>query len=250
MARAISFRGVGAVVEAYGLNRIAPWAIWSQGKILSSSNDVAEGDMEEGAAQLESFLELMKQHGSQAMYELQVYKLGPGQVDITSKTPYSRAIPFSLFENEVPGVSNSDNRVLALLEKMDARITAMELQRAAEAEAGDDEEEDTTVMGKIGSMAMGLIERPEVQQAIAIGAMNLVRKFVPGMASNNGTQEQEGRKVAGLQQNLLNQEQIDKVHQALTRLSAKDAELGDHLLKVADIADKDPDKYKWVLKFL
>lgn len=255
MARAISFRGVDATVEAYELNRIGPWAVLSQGKILCSSTDVADEDMEEGAAQLECFLEMMKKHGSQAVYELQVYKLGQGNVDINSKTPFSRAIPFSLFENTEQGVSNGDNRVIQLLTAMDTRMKVLE-EKLAASEVGEQEDEgqdDGTVMGKIGSMAMGLLERPDVQQAIALAGINLVKKFAPNMRTVAGTQEGEGRRVAGVETayvNLLDQDQVNKVHAAITRLSARDEKLGDHLGKLADIAENNPGKYSMALNFL
>lgn len=256
MARAITFRGVGATVEAYELNRMAPWAVLSQGKILCSSDGVADGDIDEGSRQLDELLNLMKKHGSQAVYELQVYRLGGDYTVIDSKTPYSRSIPFSLFENAEPGYSNGDNRVMALLEKMQERMDRMEALVIAREEHMDEEEEreeDKTVMGKIGSMAMGLLERPDVQQAIAVGALNLFKKFVPNMSTRQGASEEEGRKVAGVKTgyvNLLDQDQINKVHAAITRLSAKDAKLGDHLSKLADIAENEPGKYSMALNFL
>lgn len=254
MARAISFRGIEATVEAYELNRIGPWAVLSQGKILCSSCDVTDDDIDQGAEQLECFLEMMKKHGSQAVYELQVYRLGPTSVEINSKTPYSRSIPFSLFENETPGVSNGESRMLSMLTEMQTEIRVLKEQVAAREVTEDDEEtqEDGTLMGKIGSMAMGILERPDVQQAIAIGALNFVKKFVPGM-NRMADQQEEGRRVAGVQTgyvNLLDQDQINKVHAAITRLSAKDAKLGDHLEKLADIAETQPGKYSMALNFL
>lgn len=254
MARAISFRGVEATVDAYELNRIGPWAVLSQGKILCSSSDVTDDDIELGAEQLEGFLEMMKKHGSQAVYELQVYRLGTGNVEINSKTPYSRSIPFSLFENPEQGVSNQDNRMFTLLTEMQLQIKALQEQAAArDMEVDDEPQDDGTVMGKIGSMAMGILERPDVQQAIAIGAVNLVKKIVPNMGNTQRMQESEGRRVAGVEQgyvNLLDQAQIAKVHAAITRLSAKDAKLGDHLEKLAEIAEQQPNKYSMALNFL
>lgn len=256
MARAIAFKGVDATVDAYELNRIGPWAVLSQGKILCSSNDVADDDVDEGSAQLEQFLDMLKKHGSQSVFELQVYKLGPGQVDITSKTPYSRSIPFSLFENQETGLTNTDNRLVGLLTKIEERMVEMELRIKTVELAEDEAEEpkdDGTMMGKIGSMAMGFLERPDVQQAIAIGAMNLVKKYIPAMGQTIGAAPQEGRKVAGVQTeyvNLLDQDQINKVHDAITRLSTRDPKLGDHMQQLAKLSETDPDKYNWGLKFL
>lgn len=252
MARAVSFRGVDAVVEAYELNRIGPWAVISQGKLLCTSCDITDEDVEGGAQQLEQFLEMMKKHGSQAVYELQVYRLGKDNVDINNKTPYCRCVPFTLFENPESGLSNTDNRIVTLMASMDARLKAIEDREAARAMEPEEqeEEEDNTVMSKIGAVAMGFLQQPQVQQAITIGALNLLKKHIPGMG--NVPMPDEGRKVAGVDAgvSLLDQDQVNKVHAALNRLSAKDAKLGDHLTKLADIAENEPKKYSMALSFL
>jgi len=245
------------VLKAYEMNGIGPWAVACQNKILCTSSGVGELDTEAGGEQLDSFLEMMLVHGSQAQYELWVYRLKNGEEDIylTYKTPRSRSISFSLYENEVPRLSNGDNQVIALLIKMEQRIEQMEereRQRMEQEQEPQEEEKDNTVMGKIGSMAMGILESPQVQQAIALGAINLVKKYTPNM-NTAAAQPAEGRKVAGVAQpyvNLLSAEQIEKVHAAITRLSARDAELGDHLTALAEIAETKPAKYSMALSFL
>lgn len=253
MARSITFRGKDAVLKAYDMNGIGPWAVACQNKILCTSSGVGELDTEAGEAQLDTFLEMMLVHGSQAQYELKVYRLKESEEDIyiNEKTPASRSIPFSLYENDTPKMSNTDNAVIALLKKMDDRLTAIEEKERLRLEEEDEEEpEDNTVMGKIGSMAMGFLERPEIQQAITMGVLNIVKKNGPNM---NTAQQQEGRKVAGVSQpnaSLLTQEQVEKVHAALTRLSAKDDKLGDHLTALADIAETKPSKYAMAISLL
>jgi hypothetical protein len=140
-----------------------------------------------------------------------------------------------------------------LLSKMEERLEAMEeRERLRLLEVDEEEPEDNTVMGKIGSMAMSLLERPEVQQQIVAGVMGFVKNLRPNM-NTAAAPQQEGRKVAGVQAgyvNLLTQEQIEKVHAAITRLSAKDAELGDHLTALADIAETKPSKYAMAISLL
>lgn len=73
------------------------------------------------------------------------------------------------------------------------------------------------------------------------------------MGQTIGAAPQEGRKVAGVQTeyvNLLDQDQINKVHDAITRLSTRDPKLGDHMQQLAKLSETDPDKYNWGLKFL
>jgi hypothetical protein len=244
MARAINFRGVGAVVDAYELNKTGPWAVWCQGKILFSSDGVGQDDVDSGAQQLEAVLNSMKKHGSQGVYELWVYKLKNPDQEIDSKTPHFRAFGFSLFENPVEGATNQDNRLFDLLSAMDARLKKLEEEELEQ----EVEQEDRTIMGKIGTMAMTLIERPEVQQQLAMGAVALWKNITGQNASH-----MQDRKVAGVESapvNLLDADQVNKCHLALTRLSAKDAKLGDHLQKLADMAERDPAKYSMALNFL
>ena len=255
MGKAIQFRGTDAVVDAYRLNGVGPWAVWCQTNILCSSSDIAIDDVDTGAEELTAFLEMLDSHGSTAMYELRVYKVEG--VDITNKTPWHRGFGFSLVKAEDRAMisAGGEGGVYHLLKSMDDRMKAMEARLAQaetqqEEEAG--EEDDGTVMGKIGSMAMGMLQRPEIQQALAVGALNFMKKFAPKMGKQPAYDE--GRKVAGVEQapyvNLLSPEQIRKVHEAITRLSAKDAKLGDHLSSLADIAENDPGKYNLALKLL
>lgn len=244
------------MVEAYELNKVGPWAIWCQKNILFTSDGIDNDDVEQGADQLEQVLGKMRKHGSMGTYELVVYKLSEADQEIDTATRRFRGFGFSLYENQYEGESNSDNRMLQLLTKMDERLTLLEAKGQVEQEVI--EEEDTSVMGKIGSMAMGILSRPDVQQAIAIGAVNLVKGavgMVKNMVPNMKTAESdEGRKVAGVHdavgQNLLSQVQIEKVHLAINRLATRDELLGDHLTKLADIAENEPAKYKMALNFL
>jgi hypothetical protein len=254
MARSITFRGKEAVLKAYEMNGIGPWAVACQGKNICTSSGVGSLDTEEGAAQLSEFLEMMVEHGSQSQYELKVYRLRDEEEDIyiTDKTPPSRSVPFALYENEAPRLSNGDNAVLAILKKMDERLAQLEERERLRLAQEDDEEEpeDKTVMGKIGTLAMGLLERPEVQQQIISGVMGFVKNLKPNM-NKASTEHPELGKVAGVEQvNLLSPDQIQKAHAAMTRLSVIDAELGDHLTKLADIAENSPKKYAMALTFL
>jgi hypothetical protein len=242
----VQFRGVEAVVEAYRLNKIGPWAILCGKTIVAACEAVDTDDVDAGGDQLQDFLDSMKKHGTEGRYMLQVYKLKQGQEIDPATKPY-RGFYFTLFENKFEG-SNSENGVYQLIKKMDERLDRLEAEKEAGVEAGEGME-GKGFMGKIGSMAEGLIANPRVQEAIAIGAMNFIRKTFNMGNSLPG-------KVAGVEKpddesdSLLTQEQVDKVHVALSRLSRVDAKLGDNLLKVARIAETDKGKYDMAIKFL
>lgn len=236
MSQPIQFRGIDAVVQAYELNAIGPWAIICGKVVIAACSEIDNDDVYTGSQHLRTFLEKMKQGGTEGRYMLAVYRLSEDE-DIDFKTVPKRGFVFTLYENEHEG-SNSDNTTLSLLKSMNERLKKLE--------GGVDE--DKTLMGKIGAIAEGIIMQPQVQTAIAMGAMNWANKLFKMDTKNQAS------KVAGVDKqpgsNLLDEAQIQKVHVALTRLSARDQYLGDHLLKLADIADNDPNKYSAALKFL
>jgi hypothetical protein len=234
MAQSVHFRGVEAVIAAYRSNGVAPWAVISQKVIICSSDGIGTDDIDEGGAQLKKFLELMRRSGTEGACELCVYKLKEDD-EIDSGSKYFRAFRFCLFENAYQG-SNTDNRVVDQLKLMNERLVKLE---------GGDGDEDKTFKGRIGSMALGLMESPIIQQAIAGLVVGITKKIIP-----MGDKQQPAKVAGVVQPGDLSDEQKMKVHQAITRLAAKDANLGDHLLKLAEMAESDPGKYSLALKLL
>lgn len=232
MGQSVHFKGIDAVLSAYDSNGIAPWAVISQKVIICSSDGVGIDDMGEGKAQLHSFLSLMRKSGTEGACELCVYKVRDDE-DIDSGTKYFRAFRFSLFENAYGG-SNSDNRMFDEVKKLNERLAKLE---------GTGNGEDKTFKGKIGTIALGLMESPMIQQAIAGLVISLTKKIVP--------MGPQAAKVAGVRQTPdISDDQKAKLHNAITRLALCDPEIGDHLLKLAAIAESDPGKYSLALKFL
>lgn len=224
-------------MSAYKSNRVAPWAVVSQKVIICSSDGVGVDDIDEGAVQLNAFLSLMRKSGTEGACELHVYKLSEDE-EIDSSSKYFRAFRFSLFENAYAGSSNSDNRLLEELKRMNDRIQDLENGEAVVVGEGG-------VMDKLGAVAMGLVDHPMVQQALAGMAVNIMNKIVP-MAT-----QPRAEKVAGLKQpGDLSDDQKGKIQSAVTRLAVVDPQIGDHLLKLAHLAETDIDKYTWGLKLL
>lgn len=243
MGQAVHFRGIAAIMQAYEANCRGPWAIVSEKIVLCTSDDVENDDVEGGAAQLEEFLVRMKRGGTEGRCELRVYKLKEGEdIDITTKG--YRGFKFTLFENEFQGQSNGANAVIEMLRKMEERLSAIE--KAEEEEQED--EKPQTISEKIGAYALGLIENPAIQQAIAGAIVNGLGKFIP-------MQQGQAAKVAGVKQSddvsdSVSEMQRSKIVKAINRLAVCDPQLGDHLLRLADIAENDPGKYQMALKFL
>lgn len=239
----VSFRGVKQVLDAYTMQDMSAWSIWN-GKDLMFAY---EGDsVTQGGNELRQTLDALREGGSQASYSLKVYEDLPKKAKITSSTPYSRALSFSVFalDGDDNPYQARQNTVIGALE---ARFTAMQedmMGRMLKRMDEDDKKKEEVIVEKsgIGALLNGLLEMPEIKQAIAMGAVSLMSKIMP---MNKGALP---AKVAGTSQgetvSVLNDDQVGKVQRAIDILCTKDPALGDHLLKVAELATNSPNKYK------
>jgi hypothetical protein len=245
---AMVFRGSGQVLGAYVANDMPAWAICNGKDIMFAAE---ETDMAEGEASLREALEMIKRGGSKAIFTLRVYEL-EGKAKILSNTPFPRAIPFTVFDDEEE-LAPYDQRRRGYMREVEERLQAqdkiiMEL-RAELAEAEEQEEKPKGVSGFLA----GVMESPQGQQMFwnVVGA--IVSKIVP-MQNANGPAAVAGIGNAEVDpdeiQSVLEAGQPEKVQQAVNVLCTKDPKLGDHLLAVAGIAVNDPNKYKFLIGML
>lgn len=236
MNAAVLFYGVEQVTEAYEANGIAPWAIFC-GKELMFANE--DQNIHEGKVQLEATLKMIEKGGTTAAFLLRVYKLKPGE-EITYKTDPIRGFPFKVFEREANAYVTRPR-----LEEENARFERIE---AALEELIQARTQPTEEIGGIGAFLKPILELPEIRQAIAMKAVGFINNLFPMNTNRQQPAQVAGGDVPG--QSLLNPDQVEKVQRAIHILCTKDAQLGDHLLKLAEIATNDPGKYAMALKFL
>lgn len=243
-ASAVQFRGIENVLAAYKANRVGPFAILNGKQILFSSEDVGNDDVEDGADELKGFLEMMKGGGSEAKYTLQTYRLKDGK-DVDSSTPYFRSFNFTLFG--VEELTPYAERQQSVVRQYDDRLARLEKLLLEQAEVDELEEDEEEEEGGIVGVLNGLVEIPEVRNAIGMAAIGLVSKIVP-------MQQNKNQKIAGSDGaqpgSVLDQEQLELAQQAINILASKDAKLGDHLMKIAQVAQNDPAKYRLFAQML
>ena len=243
---AVVFRGIAQVLDAYEANDIGPWA-------LIIGNDVfcaySENSVEAGKAMLDETLRRLHAGNSRATFDLRVYKIKPDQ-DILSNTPHLRAFKFSLYEDSDQTPFEHGRRQASMM--YDSKLEAMtkeiaELKAAlSAAETGQDEEKPNSVNGMIA----GILELPNVKQALSMKLVGLIDKIVP---MNLGGSSARPAAIAGIEGgggSLLDVDQQMKVQQAVNILCSRDAKLGDHLLGVANIAVTNPEQYTMLIRML
>lgn len=252
---AVMFRGTKSVIKAYNSNDVPAWSLWNGPKQLVFSYNGT--DIEEGAKMLGEALALLQEGGSTAAFMLCVYDDWKAGDKIKSNTPYDNSFNFSIWDDDEGEAtsrfrSNKDN---------EKRLTAIEdlLKKMCEE---SEEEDKPEKIGGIQGMIAGLLEQPQVKEAIMGKIAQIINK-IPSMG--------EGKKIAGIpgedvQPDAQQQEQENaafqkswtnypldqqiKISRALTILMAADSKLGDHLLALGTIARDNPGKYKMALTFL
>jgi hypothetical protein len=243
---AMVFRGSGQVLGAYVANDMPSWAICNGKDVMFASE---ESDLTEGEASLRDCLELIKKGGSKAIFTLRVYEF-EAKCKILSNTPFSRAIPFTVFDDE-EDLAPYDQRRRGYMREVEERLQLQDRQilelkaQLAEAEEGDEKPEG------INGFLAGIMEDPFMKQTLVQALAGIVSKIVP-MRNMPGSAV-AGIGDAGPQQMLasvLEAGQPEKVQEAINVLCAKDPKLGDHLLSVARIALNDPTRYSLFISML
>jgi hypothetical protein len=245
------FRGSGQVVGAYVANDMPAWAICNGRDIMFASEDT---DLTEGEASLREALEMIKKGGSKAIFTLRCYELD-GKVKILSNTPYPRAIPFTVFDDEEE-MAPYDQRGNRYVREVQDRLAAQDkLIAELRLQLEEAEEEQEKPEGINGFLA-GIMEDPMMKQTLVQALAGIVHKIIPmrtaqGSAAVAGIEPppQPGSHQATLT-SVLEPGQPEKVQQAINLLCCKDPKLGDHLMGVANIAMTDIGRYNFIVGML
>jgi hypothetical protein len=240
----VAFRGIPQVIEAYRANDMAPWAIVSSKTVMFAFET---DDIEQGCAMLKETLRRLYDGGSQAQFELRTYELGRDE-RIKSSTPHLRGFPFVLYddENESPyhkGRQSYQREADEKIGKLEKELEELKLLVA-----GQDEEEEKPE--GINGFLSGIFTDPMMKQTLQQALIGFVQKIVP---MNTAARPAA---VAGIEngeqqvQSVLQPGQPEKVQQALNILCANDPLLGDHLLKLANVALNNRQSFDWMLGML
>jgi hypothetical protein len=245
----VQFRGEEQVLKAYEMNDMAPWSLW-QGQNMPFVSE--EESMSAGAEYLQQAMSMLKEGGSEATYTLRVYKTVPAG-GIRNNTPFDRSFNFSIYN---PGSVGSpfQQRQSAVIGLMNTRFDEMQaafMGRVFDKLDKEDEEEEAESRkgpGGIVGVINGLLENPQIKEVL----MSKVADFVGNLL---GTNKQVGaigalpdrNNAVGLH---LEQDQIEKINEAIAILAANDPKIGDHLLKLAALSRDNPSKYKMGLSML
>lgn len=224
--KTVQFRKAADVVTAYEQMALPTFAIWCGTELQFPFEPET---VDEGAGYLRELLIKLKQ--SAAIYTLRIYK-GSISEEVDSKTPYRCSFNFQLRRvgeeyidgGDSPGHSSGGSDPV-LAEQVRNLTLAVEALAA-----GREEDEEENKLGMVGTIL----------------AHDKLGPLVTGLLSNmiNGAPKEPGKLngVPGEDSTLLDQ--------ALVILKAHDPALGQHLYKLAQIAESKPDVFKMILSNL
>lgn len=233
----IQFRGLDQVLRAYQNQQIPNWAIF-QGTQFLFSDDKPKLKLDEGEETLRGTLQMLDQ--SPEVYTIRVYKsVSDG---ITNATKYHGSFNF-LLADQSKSDEYSDYRA-----GINRRLSGIEdtLKKLVP----DDEPGDTPPAGEqisgINQLVGKILENPNTTDYIVGKLINLVERLVPSTVPPQ-PQLQQAAKVAGIPTDM---SQIEKITRAIDIMLPVDPLLGDHLLKLATVAETAPDRFTNLLSML
>lgn len=247
-ADTVQARDVETVLYMYQMYNVPCFAIWIKDVLFFPYRCES---VEDGGPILEQMVERLAESGSGAIYTLKVYEAVPAE-GLTNKTGYTAAFNFQLRsirdENGVyigAGKQQADPAMMSILQAMQLQMA--EMQKRLDEQEPDDE---PSLIGQIA----GFAETPLGQQLVGkiLGAI---------FSSGNNNQQQitapvyapvpkQQATMSGVNSVNQNDEQQQKALQAVEILRTVDPSIGDNLLLLATIAQRDPNQFLGFLNVL
>lgn len=256
MAKGIQFRGRQAIMATYDNMGIMAWAlVYSEKNLVSKypskqlSSDVP--NMDESRANLDQILKSMEASGGEAIHTLRLYEDIPkGGIKLSTEADYSFNFILILPEDSYRARSQGYSEIMDRLEAIDRRL---QIAEAVEDSEDQDSPEQSPILGFINGIVSDDRFKNKIQDLIFSFSDKLfsenksanvvpMNKQIPSPASVG--------KITDESPVLIDQDQHEKLQQAVNILIRIDPKLGDNLLKLAKSGATDPGKYSKLVAML
>lgn len=232
MANKIHYHGIEKIMAAFKQNEMPYYSVqWKDGKkVLSLSFNNTIEDLDLAAEKLHNYLTSLNSASGDEYY-LQLWEETPEKKnriedgDVTYKFVL-RSLPFTPEQYEERNQQYSENRSQRWNELM-TRISAIE-EKISEPEEEDEEEEENLSMAGVINQ---LIQKPEIQTAIMGFIGNMFNK--------------QPMAVAGVPD-----QTATSLETSLQTLAKHTKDLEGDLKLLADMAEKNPSQFKFLLSML
>jgi len=259
MAEAVQLRGTPVILAAFDRIDISTWALFYKRKCLYKC--VGE-DVADSKATLHGFLKQLEASNTSATYELGFYDGLKDKKKIRTIEEADYAYNVVLFHDEeypAPGaVSRQTGYSLIMQEIADVKAQLALRQKEDEEEEEDEPEKVAGVGSRLLTFLDKLLDNPAVEQKIGQIASNFLENLVT--PSKPITMHEQPREMGAMGavpdevaepgKTMITQEQALKIQRSIEILAAADPNLGDHLEKIAQVAQSNPKKYKNLILML
>jgi hypothetical protein len=248
IANSIHFRGIAAVLKAYNDRDVSAWALWQKNQFITKGMDDET---------LQTFLNELHKHGSEAVYTLKVYEGVTDPSAIKEKTPCDGSFNFRLNEpSDYPGMgvipyqgrSASPDRLAELEDKVNLLC-----EKLLHDEGEDEPEEDSSIAGLIS----GVLRDPDklgkylkAFRELTGGTSYASPAYVGNVTRLPGASMQGNPNPVASGGEISQEEKLQRLGAAIDVLDRCDPLLHLHLEKLASIAAGKPDQFKMLLSML
>jgi hypothetical protein len=244
--------GAEPVLAWYDENAKVPfYSLWNGKQLVGSWN---EDNQAAARDNLEKNLKLFEDNNISEVFTLKLHPQADKSGFVTDKTPVYYSLNFRPSEFSLnPQMSGTPGQMVFQnnpgMQTMLEEIRAMRSEiNAIKAESEFDTDNDPP---GIGGLFDKLMQIPGVEQQVAPYIGGILQKIFPGVAPAApvpGIYPFPGNQVGAIAG--LPSEQEEKIDQAIDILEKHDPQLGDDLLKLAAIAQRDPAQFNVLLSVL
>lgn len=243
----VQFRSIADTVAAFERMSCEVWSLWDGKRFMFKGV---------GADELRGFLDLMDNNGStNAAYILAYYDGLEDASTVNNKTAFDGSFSFRL-NSDGTEITTGQYKRIHTDNELVSKVNALEHKLDAVLERDDDEDSESNSLGVIGQ----ILGHPSIAPVLPL----LVEKIVSSILSPAAVQpvlsmptQLPLRKVSG----------VDPVHaaahasavegvkdavlqNAISRLQKADDKLALHLSKLADLSERDPNSFNYIVKML
>jgi len=257
MASAIQYRGITSILQGFDEAEISTWAVVYNRQIIGRSAGKSQVESRE---ELETFLKSIAKSNTTAQYTLNLYDGLKDKKKIRLTLEPDISANFVIYDSEdnpSPVYSGRRNMYADIVDRLDALDAKMALRTKAEEEDSDEEDGVGETGGGILGAINKILDNPRVQEDIGtwlIGLAKSIKISLPQLTpppmtkevaqmGNTGQQLAEGEPA-------ITQEQAEKIQRSVQILASLDPNLGDHLEKIALVAQQNPRKYNNLIGML
>lgn len=234
---AIQFRSIGDTVAAYERLDCPVWSLWDGKRFMFKG---------EGADELRAFLDLMNNNGStNAEYVLAYYEGVTDKSTVNSKTAFDGSFRFRL-NSDGTEITTGQYRQIGSINEMQTKMSVIESKLDVLLSEETDDGDDGDGLGVIGQ----ILGHPSIAPMIPV----LVEKIMSSVFNPAAVQPAPSmsplRKVSGIDPGSAAAHSDVVLQNAIDRLSKADPKLALHLTQLADLSERDPNSFNYVVKML